>query len=182
MKYTRWHYFTELHLLVSSWCSATKQSMHHSEKMAFIWPVLCLAFTYVQSSTRSFSFFVNFCEHIAWFFCLVSRPEFGGKYCTGERKRYRICNTKPCVRQQPSFREMQCSEFDTVPYHNELYEWIPVASTCKCSNIHFTKFVSLDKDLFNIFAGFLLLFTTLNILYLQLDSTKITRANIKQLN
>jgi len=63
------------------------------------------------------------------------RPEFGGKYCTGERKRYRICNTKPCARKQPSFREMQCSEFNTVPYHNELYEWIPVAVTCKITCI-----------------------------------------------
>ncbi|KAI7813138.1 putative A disintegrin and metalloproteinase with thrombospondin motifs 12, partial [Triplophysa rosa] len=63
--------------------------------------------------------------------CNQPKPEFGGKYCTGERKRYMICNTKPCVRQHPSFREMQCSEFNTVPYHNELYEWIPVASTSR---------------------------------------------------
>uniref|UniRef100_A0A8C1KEM8 ADAM metallopeptidase with thrombospondin type 1 motif, 12 n=1 Tax=Cyprinus carpio TaxID=7962 RepID=A0A8C1KEM8_CYPCA len=60
--------------------------------------------------------------------CNQPKPEFGGKYCTGERKRYRICNTKPCARKHPSFREMQCSEFNTVPYHNELYEWLPVAT------------------------------------------------------
>uniref|UniRef100_A0A673HZB4 A disintegrin and metalloproteinase with thrombospondin motifs 12-like n=1 Tax=Sinocyclocheilus rhinocerous TaxID=307959 RepID=A0A673HZB4_9TELE len=60
--------------------------------------------------------------------CNQPKPEFGGKYCTGERKRYRICSTKPCARKHPSFREMQCSEFNTVPYHNELYEWIPVAT------------------------------------------------------
>ncbi|TRY71432.1 hypothetical protein DNTS_011669 [Danionella cerebrum] len=63
-------------------------------------------------------------------------PEFGGKYCTGERKRYTVCNTKPCVTNHPSFREMQCSEFNTVPYHNELYRWIPVASTLRPCELH----------------------------------------------
>ncbi|KAG9337921.1 hypothetical protein JZ751_027414 [Albula glossodonta] len=63
--------------------------------------------------------------------CNKPKPEFGGKYCTGERKRYRVCNTKPCVRQRPTFREMQCSEFDTVPYQNKLYEWVPVTNTGK---------------------------------------------------
>ncbi|XP_053530456.1 A disintegrin and metalloproteinase with thrombospondin motifs 12 isoform X2 [Ictalurus punctatus] len=58
--------------------------------------------------------------------CDKPKPAFGGKYCTGERKRYRMCNTLPCVKKKPSFRDMQCSEFDTVPYHNQLYEWIPI--------------------------------------------------------
>lgn len=68
-----------------------------------------------------------------WFHKILNslRPEFGGKYCTGERKRYRTCNTKPCQNDKPTFREMLCSEFDTVPYHNELYQWTPVANPCK---------------------------------------------------
>ncbi|KAK2837875.1 hypothetical protein Q5P01_015087 [Channa striata] len=60
--------------------------------------------------------------------CNNPKPEFGGKYCTGERKRYRTCNTQPCQVTGPTFREMLCSEFDTVPYHNELYQWIPVSN------------------------------------------------------
>uniref|UniRef100_A0A8C0Y3V8 ADAM metallopeptidase with thrombospondin type 1 motif, 12 n=1 Tax=Cyprinus carpio carpio TaxID=630221 RepID=A0A8C0Y3V8_CYPCA len=68
--------------------------------------------------------------------CIQPKPEFGGKYCTGERKRYRICNTKLCARKHPSFRDMQCSEFNTVPYHNELYEWIPVASSSRPCELH----------------------------------------------
>lgn len=63
------------------------------------------------------------------------RPEFGGKYCTGERKRYRTCNTKLCQKPSPTFREMLCSEFDTVPYQNELYQWIPVANQGKSSPV-----------------------------------------------
>ncbi|KAM4616153.1 A disintegrin and metalloproteinase with thrombospondin motifs 12-like [Polymixia lowei] len=78
--------------------------------------------------------------------CNNPKPEFGGRYCTGERKRYRTCNTKPCLKNNPSFREMLCSEFDTVPYQNELYQWIPVASTlspcelhCRPVNEHFSE-------------------------------------------
>lgn len=68
--------------------------------------------------------------------CNSPKPEFGGKYCTGERKRYRTCNTKPCRDDTPSFREMQCSEFNTVPYHNELYQWIPVANHLNPCELH----------------------------------------------
>ncbi|CAJ1069213.1 A disintegrin and metalloproteinase with thrombospondin motifs 12 [Xyrichtys novacula] len=68
--------------------------------------------------------------------CNNPKPEFGGKYCTGERKRYRTCNTTPCQINTPSFREMLCSEFDTVPYHNELYKWIPVANPLHPCELH----------------------------------------------
>ncbi|KAG7481568.1 hypothetical protein MATL_G00067570 [Megalops atlanticus] len=68
--------------------------------------------------------------------CNKPKPEFGGKYCTGERKRYRICNIKPCAKQRPTFREMQCSEFDTVPYQNKLYQWIPVPNTANPCELH----------------------------------------------
>ncbi|XP_054466646.1 A disintegrin and metalloproteinase with thrombospondin motifs 12 [Anoplopoma fimbria] len=68
--------------------------------------------------------------------CNSPKPEFGGKYCTGERKRYRTCNTKPCQKNKPTFREMLCSEFDTVAYHNELYQWIPVANPMNPCELH----------------------------------------------
>ncbi|KAJ8397118.1 hypothetical protein AAFF_G00009720 [Aldrovandia affinis] len=68
--------------------------------------------------------------------CNKPKPEFGGKYCTGERKRYRVCNTKPCAKQRPTFREMQCSEFDTVLYQNELYDWVPVPNTVSPCELH----------------------------------------------
>ncbi|MBZ3877920.1 A disintegrin and metalloproteinase with thrombospondin motifs 12 [Sciurus carolinensis] len=59
------------------------------------------------------------------------RPKFGGKYCTGERKRYRLCNVHPCRPDAPTFRQMQCSEFDTVPYKNEFYHWFPVFNSAR---------------------------------------------------
>uniref|UniRef100_A0AAZ3QY34 ADAM metallopeptidase with thrombospondin type 1 motif, 12 n=1 Tax=Oncorhynchus tshawytscha TaxID=74940 RepID=A0AAZ3QY34_ONCTS len=76
--------------------------------------------------------------------CNHPKPEFGGKYCTGERRRYHICNTKPCQKAKPTFREMLCSEFDTVAYQNELYEWVPVATSpcelhCRPVDEHFSE-------------------------------------------
>ncbi|XP_040012246.1 A disintegrin and metalloproteinase with thrombospondin motifs 12 isoform X2 [Xiphias gladius] len=68
--------------------------------------------------------------------CNNPKPEFGGKYCTGERKRYRTCNTKPCQKNKPTFREMLCSEFDTVAYQNELYQWIPVSNPLNPCELH----------------------------------------------
>ncbi|KAJ8005919.1 hypothetical protein DPEC_G00122890 [Dallia pectoralis] len=68
--------------------------------------------------------------------CNQPKPEFGGRYCTGERRRYRICNITPCQKAKPTFREMLCSEFDTVPYQNELYQWVPVASTSSPCELH----------------------------------------------
>ncbi|XP_049326441.1 A disintegrin and metalloproteinase with thrombospondin motifs 7 isoform X2 [Astyanax mexicanus] len=68
--------------------------------------------------------------------CDQPKPAFGGRYCTGERRRYRICNILPCVQKLPSFRDMQCSEFDTVPYQNQLYQWIPVSSTSHPCELH----------------------------------------------
>ncbi|ETE68566.1 A disintegrin and metalloproteinase with thrombospondin motifs 12, partial [Ophiophagus hannah] len=78
--------------------------------------------------------------------CNNPEPQFGGKYCTGERKHYRMCNVKGCQKSTPNFREMQCSEFDTVAYKNEFYQWIPIYNTanpcelqCQPTNQHFSE-------------------------------------------
>uniref|UniRef100_A0A8B9PCX4 ADAM metallopeptidase with thrombospondin type 1 motif 12 n=1 Tax=Apteryx owenii TaxID=8824 RepID=A0A8B9PCX4_APTOW len=68
--------------------------------------------------------------------CNNPEPQFGGDYCTGERKRYRMCNISPCHKSMPTFRQMQCSEFDTVPYQNEFYHWVPVYNTANPCELH----------------------------------------------
>ncbi|XP_054034735.1 A disintegrin and metalloproteinase with thrombospondin motifs 12 [Dryobates pubescens] len=68
--------------------------------------------------------------------CNNPEPQFGGDYCTGERKRYRMCNISPCRKGLPTFRQMQCSEFDTVPYQNEFYHWVPVYNTANPCELH----------------------------------------------
>ncbi|RMC00879.1 hypothetical protein DUI87_22564 [Hirundo rustica rustica] len=50
-------------------------------------------------------------------------PTIGGKYCLGERKRYRSCNTDDCPPGSQDFRELQCAEFDNVPFRGKYYTW-----------------------------------------------------------
>ncbi|XP_069076644.1 A disintegrin and metalloproteinase with thrombospondin motifs 12 isoform X2 [Pleurodeles waltl] len=68
--------------------------------------------------------------------CNNPEPKFGGKYCTGERKRYRMCKVLPCPKDVPSFRHMQCSEFDTVPYKNGLHQWTPIYYKARPCELH----------------------------------------------
>ncbi|XP_078533403.1 A disintegrin and metalloproteinase with thrombospondin motifs 12 isoform X2 [Lissotriton helveticus] len=68
--------------------------------------------------------------------CNDPEPKFGGKYCTGERKRYRMCKVLPCPKDMPTFRHMQCSEFDTVPYKNGLYQWTPIYNKARPCALH----------------------------------------------
>ncbi|VDM79116.1 unnamed protein product, partial [Strongylus vulgaris] len=39
-------------------------------------------------------------------------PANGGKYCVGQRERYRSCNVADCPWDTPGFREIQCAEFN----------------------------------------------------------------------
>ncbi|CAG9857813.1 unnamed protein product [Phyllotreta striolata] len=57
--------------------------------------------------------------------CNHPTPAYGGNYCVGQRKRYRICNTQSCPPGEPSFRAVQCSSFDDQPYEGNKYEWQP---------------------------------------------------------
>ncbi|XP_041371036.1 A disintegrin and metalloproteinase with thrombospondin motifs 12-like isoform X2 [Gigantopelta aegis] len=63
-------------------------------------------------------------------------PSHGGKYCIGERKRYRICNTDVCPEGVPSFRHKQCSDFNYVPYKNRLHEWEPILTPHTPCQLH----------------------------------------------
>ncbi|XP_074834446.1 A disintegrin and metalloproteinase with thrombospondin motifs 10 isoform X2 [Carettochelys insculpta] len=55
--------------------------------------------------------------------CDSPRPTIGGKYCLGERKRYRSCNTDDCPPGSHDFRELQCAEFDNIPFRGKYYTW-----------------------------------------------------------
>ncbi|XP_077545938.1 ADAM metallopeptidase with thrombospondin type 1 motif A isoform X1 [Haemaphysalis longicornis] len=44
--------------------------------------------------------------------CNSPTPAFGGRYCIGERIKYRSCNTQPCPIGSMDFREQQCSTFN----------------------------------------------------------------------
>ncbi|XP_056434955.1 A disintegrin and metalloproteinase with thrombospondin motifs 6 [Gadus chalcogrammus] len=49
----------------------------------------------------------------------------GGKYCLGERKRYRSCNTDTCLAGSRDFREKQCADFDSMSFRGKYYNWKP---------------------------------------------------------
>ncbi|XP_051985253.1 A disintegrin and metalloproteinase with thrombospondin motifs 7-like, partial [Xyrauchen texanus] len=78
--------------------------------------------------------------------CINPVPKYGGKFCLGERRRYRTCNRDPCPLNQPSFRFIQCSSFNTVPYKGKFYKWIhvynrvnPCELHCRPLNEHFSE-------------------------------------------
>lgn len=57
--------------------------------------------------------------------CDHPKPSVGGQFCIGEREQYRVCNTDPCPKDQPTFREVQCSMHDTEIYEGMKYKWQP---------------------------------------------------------
>ncbi|XP_025019092.1 A disintegrin and metalloproteinase with thrombospondin motifs 6 [Python bivittatus] len=57
--------------------------------------------------------------------CDSPAPSGGGKYCLGERKRYRSCNIDPCPFGARDFREKQCADFDNMPFRGKYYNWKP---------------------------------------------------------
>ncbi|KAM9590590.1 A disintegrin and metalloproteinase with thrombospondin motifs 6-like isoform 7-T10 [Morphnus guianensis] len=57
--------------------------------------------------------------------CDSPAPSGGGKYCLGERKQYRSCNTDPCPPGARDFREKQCADFDNMPFRGKYYNWKP---------------------------------------------------------
>ncbi|XP_039614616.1 A disintegrin and metalloproteinase with thrombospondin motifs 6 [Polypterus senegalus] len=57
--------------------------------------------------------------------CDSPAPSGGGKYCLGERKRYRSCNTDSCPTGARDFREKQCADFDNMPFRGKYYNWKP---------------------------------------------------------
>ncbi|XP_049574160.1 A disintegrin and metalloproteinase with thrombospondin motifs 7 [Syngnathus scovelli] len=63
-------------------------------------------------------------------------PRNRGKYCLGERQRYRICKTTPCPHNVPTFRDMQCSHFNSALYKGKFYKWVAVISRVSPCELH----------------------------------------------
>ncbi|KFM08308.1 A disintegrin and metalloproteinase with thrombospondin motifs 7, partial [Aptenodytes forsteri] len=68
--------------------------------------------------------------------CSSPTPKYGGRYCLGERKRFRICNVRPCPPDKPSFRQVQCSQFNPMLYKGKLYRWTPVPNNINPCELH----------------------------------------------
>ncbi|XP_013140287.1 PREDICTED: A disintegrin and metalloproteinase with thrombospondin motifs 7-like [Papilio polytes] len=58
--------------------------------------------------------------------CNRPEPLNNGKYCIGDRSRYKVCNTEPCPINEPTFREVQCAKYNNITYNNEtISDWVP---------------------------------------------------------
>ncbi|XP_069021838.1 A disintegrin and metalloproteinase with thrombospondin motifs 7 [Embiotoca jacksoni] len=73
-------------------------------------------------------------------------PKYRGKYCLGERRRYKICNTAQCPHDLTPFRDVQCSHFNMLPYKGKFYKWESVINRvnpcelhCRPLNEHFSE-------------------------------------------
>ncbi|KAJ7408135.1 hypothetical protein WISP_122586 [Willisornis vidua] len=75
-------------------------------------------------------------EPIAGGWSSWSSPKYGGRYCLGERKRFRVCNVRPCPPDRPSFRQVQCSQFNPMLYKGKLYKWTPVPNNINPCELH----------------------------------------------
>ncbi|XP_026462603.1 A disintegrin and metalloproteinase with thrombospondin motifs 7-like [Ctenocephalides felis] len=57
--------------------------------------------------------------------CDSPKPKHGGRFCVGERTRYRVCTSQFCPEDSTSFRAEQCSSKNNESYHGKFYEWLP---------------------------------------------------------
>ncbi|XP_059169581.1 A disintegrin and metalloproteinase with thrombospondin motifs 7-like [Physella acuta] len=102
------------------------------------------------SCTRTCGAGISFSER----HCDHPPPEHGGKYCTGERKRYRICNSESCQNETMTFRAEQCAHYNSQLYKGSLYEWEPTPNPgnpcqliCKPKEEHFSVLLNdIVKD------------------------------------
>ncbi|XP_021693567.1 papilin isoform X5 [Aedes aegypti] len=56
--------------------------------------------------------------------CLNTSPD-GQPLCRGGSRKYFSCNIQDCPEGELDFRKQQCSEFNSVPFENHRYQWVP---------------------------------------------------------
>ncbi|CAL8289351.1 unnamed protein product [Merluccius merluccius] len=57
--------------------------------------------------------------------CTNPRPAFGGKYCQGSSRSYKLCNTEDCPSGAVSYRALQCAEHNGKQFRGWYYNWRP---------------------------------------------------------
>ncbi|XP_031197366.1 A disintegrin and metalloproteinase with thrombospondin motifs 18 isoform X2 [Mastomys coucha] len=78
--------------------------------------------------------------------CSNPKPQYGGKYCPGSSRIYKLCNINPCHENSLDFRAQQCAEYNNKPFRGWLYRWKPYTKVeeedrcklyCKAENFEF---------------------------------------------
>ncbi|XP_017565799.2 A disintegrin and metalloproteinase with thrombospondin motifs 16 isoform X1 [Pygocentrus nattereri] len=57
--------------------------------------------------------------------CNSPRPVYGGRFCEGPSRSYKLCNTENCPQGSVDFRAAQCTEFNSKPFRGWYYSWKP---------------------------------------------------------
>ncbi|KAI4889348.1 hypothetical protein NFI96_011542, partial [Prochilodus magdalenae] len=57
--------------------------------------------------------------------CNNPRPAYGGRFCEGPSRSYKLCNTESCPPGSVDFRAAQCAEFNSKPFRGWYYNWKP---------------------------------------------------------
>uniref|UniRef100_A0A3P8UW88 ADAM metallopeptidase with thrombospondin type 1 motif 16 n=1 Tax=Cynoglossus semilaevis TaxID=244447 RepID=A0A3P8UW88_CYNSE len=57
--------------------------------------------------------------------CNNPRPAYGGKFCEGSSRSYKLCNTDPCPPGSVDYRAQQCAEFNGKQFRGWYYTWRP---------------------------------------------------------
>uniref|UniRef100_A0A665URL2 ADAM metallopeptidase with thrombospondin type 1 motif, 16 n=1 Tax=Echeneis naucrates TaxID=173247 RepID=A0A665URL2_ECHNA len=57
--------------------------------------------------------------------CNNPRPAYGGKFCEGSSRSYKLCNTQDCPPNAIDFRAQQCAEFNSKQFRGWYYTWRP---------------------------------------------------------
>ncbi|XP_024124771.1 ADAMTS-like protein 2 isoform X2 [Oryzias melastigma] len=62
--------------------------------------------------------------------CLIQRlsttQNVNSSYCVGLPKQYQLCPKKPCPSPSASFKQHQCSQFNSKVFGRSYYQWIPL--------------------------------------------------------
>ncbi|XP_056618367.1 A disintegrin and metalloproteinase with thrombospondin motifs 16 [Triplophysa dalaica] len=58
-------------------------------------------------------------------YCINPRPMYGGRFCEGSSRSYKLCNTDNCPHNTVDFRAVQCVEFNSKPFRGWHYKWKP---------------------------------------------------------
>ncbi|XP_068452431.1 A disintegrin and metalloproteinase with thrombospondin motifs 16 [Clinocottus analis] len=57
--------------------------------------------------------------------CNNPRPAYGGRFCEGSFRSYKLCNTEDCPPDTAEYRAQQCAEFNGKQFRGWYYSWRP---------------------------------------------------------
>ncbi|XP_034467875.1 A disintegrin and metalloproteinase with thrombospondin motifs 16 [Hippoglossus hippoglossus] len=57
--------------------------------------------------------------------CNNPRPAYGGKFCEGSSRSYKLCNTEDCPPNAIGYRAQQCAEYNSKQFRGWYYTWRP---------------------------------------------------------